>query len=71
LVLHSGTNTFSSGNRELNVTNAGFRGGAGVAFRAGDRLEISPELRWNSFFVDNDADPVWLPSFGIRVGWRM
>ena len=68
---HTGTNTFSSETRELNVTNAGFGAGFGIAFRAGQRWEISPELRMNGFFVDNDSDPLMLPSFGIRFGLRM
>jgi hypothetical protein len=68
---HSGTNSFSGTSVPLSVTNAGYRGGGGIAFRAGNRLEIAPELRWNGFFVDADPDPVWLPSFGIRLGWRM
>jgi hypothetical protein len=66
---HSGTNTFSGERVPLSVTNGGFRGAFGVAFRAGQRMEISPELRLNGFFVDNDSDPVSMPSFGIRVGW--
>ena len=67
---HSGTNTFDTGRMAVNVTNAGYRAGAGVAFRAGDRLEIGPELRWNGFFTGNGADPAWLPSLAVRAGWR-
>ena len=67
---HSGTNTFDSKPLAVNVTNAGYRAGGGVAFRAGDRFEIGPELRWSGFFTSNDAGPVWLPSFAMRAGWR-
>ena len=68
---HSGTNTFSGQAVPLSSTTGGFRVGAGVAFRAGERLEISPEFRLNGFSIDNDSDPATLPSFGVRVGWRM
>lgn len=68
---HSGTNTFDGERFPLSSTNAGFRGAFGIAFRVGQRMEISPELRLNGFFVDNDSDPVSILSFGVRVGWRM
>ena len=68
---HSGTNYFNGSPVTISNTDAGMRFGFGVAIRAGTRLEISPELRFNGFFVDNDSDPVTLPSFGVRVGWRM
>lgn len=68
---HSGTNTFDGARFPHSSTDAGFRGAFGVAFRAGQRMEISPEVRLNGFFVDNDSDPVTLLSFGVRVGWRM
>jgi hypothetical protein len=68
---HSGTNTFNGERVPLSVTNGGFRGAFGVAFRAGQRMEISPEFRLNGFFVDSDPEPVTILSFGIRVGWRM
>lgn len=67
---HSGTNTFSGQPVSLSSTDAGMRYGVGVAIRAGARYEISPEFRVKGFFVDNDADPVTLFSFGVRVGWR-
>ena len=68
---HSGTNIFNGDAVPVSSTNGGFRIGAGVAFRAGSRLEISPEFRFNGFFIDDDSDPATLPSFGVRVGWRM
>ena len=68
---HSGTNTFNGDAVPVSSTNGGFRLGAGIAFRAGQRLEISPEFRINGFFIDDDSDPATLPSFGVRVGWRM
>lgn len=65
---HSATNTFAGDARKVSQTTAGMRFGAGVAFRAGDRLELGPELRINSFFGGSD---LWLlPSVGMRVGWR-
>jgi opacity protein-like surface antigen len=67
---HSGTNVFNGEPAPRSNTDAGLRFGFGVAFRAGDRWEISPEIRLNGFFIDNDADPATLPSFGVRVGWR-
>ena len=67
---HSGTNEFNGSPVHISNTDAGFRFGFGVAIRAGQRFEVSPELRMNGFFVDNDSDPVMLPSLGIRVGWR-
>ena len=67
---HSGTNVFSGQAVPLSSTTGGFRVGAGVAFRAGPRLEISPEFRFNTFAIDDDSDPAMLPSFGVRVGWR-
>ena len=68
---HSGTNHFDGSPVKLSNTDAGLRFGFGVAIRAGQRLEISPEIRMNGFFVDNDSDPITLPSFGVRVGWWM
>ena len=67
---HSGTNVFSGSPVHRSNSDAGIRFGAGVAIRAGERLEVSPEFRVNGFFIDNDADPATLFSFGIRVGWR-
>lgn len=68
---HSGTNSFPDETRSVRGTHAGFRGGFGVAFRAGNRLEISPELRMNGFFTSGGPDPWMIPSFGVRLGWRM
>lgn len=68
---HSGTNSFAGDSRAVRTTTAGFRGGFGVAFRAGDRLEISPEIRTNGFFTGDGSDPWMIPSFGVRLGWRM
>ena len=68
---HSGTNFFNGDPAPRSNTDAGLRFGFGVAFRAGDRWEISPEIRLNGFFIDNDVDPATLSSFGVRVGWRM
>jgi len=67
---HWGTNHFNGDPVFISSTDAGVRFGAGVAIRAGRRLEISPEVRLNGFWIDNDADPATLPSFGVRVGWR-
>lgn len=68
---HSATNNFAGVARPVSSTDAGYRFGAGLAFRAGARFEISPEFRFNGFFVENDSDPVWIPSFGLRFGWRL
>jgi hypothetical protein len=67
---HSGTNVFDGSPVERSSLDAGMRFGAGVAIRAGRRLELSPEFRLNGFFIDNGADPATLLSFGLRVGWR-
>lgn len=67
---HSGTNEFNGSPVRLSNSDTGLRFGLGVAIRAGRRFEVSPELRMNGFFIDNDSDPATLPSFGIRVGWR-
>jgi hypothetical protein len=67
----SGTNYFNGSPSPRSNADAGLRFGFGVAFRAGDRWEIGPEIRLNGFFIDNDADPATLPSFGVRFGWRM
>ena len=66
---HSGTNSFVDERFPISSTDAGFRGAFGIAFRAGRRMEISPEIRLIGFFVENDSDPVSVISFGIRVGW--
>ena len=68
---HSGTNTLAGERFPLSSTDAGFRGAFGVAFRAGQRMEISPEMRLNGFFIDTDSDPATILSLGIRLGWRM
>lgn len=68
---HSGTNTFSGTPVERSNSDAGLRFGFGVAIRAGRRYEVTPEIRMNGFFIDNDADPATLPSFGIRIARRM
>jgi len=68
---HSGTNVFNGSPVPLAGTDAGLRFGGGVAIRVNRRVEISPEVRFNGFFIDNDSDPATLPSFGIRLGWRM
>jgi hypothetical protein len=68
---HSGTNVFNGTPVERSNLDAGVRFGAGVAIRAGRRLEVSPEFRLNGFFIDNDADPASLLSFGVRFGWRL
>jgi hypothetical protein len=67
---HWGTNHFNGDPVFISSTDAGLRFGVGVAIRAGRRLEISPEVRLNGFWIDNDADPATLPSFGVRFGWR-
>lgn len=68
---HSGTNRLDTRSVPASSTNTGTRFGFGMAFRAGQRLEISPELRMNTFFTNSDSDPWTLPSFGVRIGWRM
>lgn len=68
---HAGTNTFSADHFPVSSTNAGTRFGFGIALRAGAKVEISPELRMNSFFTSRDSDPWMVPSFGMRVGWRL
>jgi hypothetical protein len=68
---HSGTNRFTDSTSTWTSTDLGLRFGVGVAIRVGDRLEVSPELRMNGFFIDRDADPAMLPSFGVRLGLRL
>ena len=68
---HSGTNRFRDQAVSLSSTDMGLRFWTGVAIRVGRRLELSPELRMNGFFIDNDADPAMLPSFGVRLGLRL
>ena len=68
---HSGTNRYSDVTVPLTSTDLGMRFGAGVAIRVNDRLEVSPEIRMNGFFIDRDADPAMLPSFGVRLGLRL
>jgi hypothetical protein len=68
---HAGTNTFVTARVHLSTTNPGTRFGFGLALRSGDRIEISPELRMNSFFTSTDSDVWMVPSFGLRIGWRL
>jgi len=68
---HSGTDIFDGSSSSRSSTNPGLRFGFGVAIRTGRRFEISPEIRLNGFWIDNDSDPATLPSFGVRFGWRM
>lgn len=68
---HSATNTLVTDSAAVSSTNPGTRFGFGVAVRAGERLEISPEVRMNTFFTDTDSDPWTLLSFGVRIGFRM
>ena len=68
---HWGTNRFLDMAVPLTTTDLGIRFGVGVAIRINERLEVSPEVRMNGFFIDNDADPAMLPSFGIRLGLRL
>ena len=68
---HRGTNVFNGSPVPLANTDAGLRLGGGVAIRVNRRIEISPEVRFNGFFIDNDSDPATVPSLGVRVGWRM
>jgi hypothetical protein len=67
---HSGTNEFSGSPVRLSNSDTGLRFGFGIAIRAAQRFEVSPEIRMNGFFIDNDSDPATLPSLGVRVGWR-
>ena len=48
---HWGTNQFNGNAAFTNSTDAGVRFGGGVAIRAGRRLEISPEVRLNGFWI--------------------
>lgn len=68
---HSGTAEFSNTRLSRSNSDIGLRFGVGIAIRAGTRFEISPELRMNGFFIDNDSDPAMLPSFGVRFGVRL
>ena len=68
---HSGTNRFSSGSTKITSTDKGMRFGAGIAVRAGTRFEISPEFRFDGFYIDRDSDPAMLPSFAVRFGLRL
>jgi hypothetical protein len=56
---------------KLSNSNLGFRTGFGLAIRAGTRFDVSPEIRLNGFFVDDDSDPAMLMSFGVRFGIRL
>lgn len=68
---HSGTNSFSGGSTDIASTNHGLRFGFGVAVQVGERFEVAPELRMNSFYIDRDSDPATLPSLGVRLGMRL
>jgi hypothetical protein len=68
---HSGTNTFGGFRSHVSSNDLGWRAGIGIVFRAGSRYEISPELRMNGFFVDDDSNPTLLPSAGVRFAIRM
>jgi hypothetical protein len=67
---HWGTNHVNGDSVFVTSTDTGVRFGVGFAIRAGQRLEISPEVRLNGFWIDKGADPATLPSFGVRFGWR-
>jgi hypothetical protein len=67
---HTGTNNFDGQRFPVSNSGAGLRFGGGVAFRAGRNFEIGPELRMNTFFINDDSDAAMLPSLGIRAGWR-
>ena len=73
---HSATLTFGSGVPEQMVssdessTNGGFTFGTGVLVRAGDRVELGPELRLLGMFVGDDSDPATAYWVGIRVAYR-
>jgi hypothetical protein len=68
---HSGTARFIDTRVSRSNNDIGLRFGVGMAIRAGTRFEISPELRMNGFFIDNDSDPAVLPSVGVRFGIRL
>jgi|SRR5215831_15352992 len=69
---HTGTNVSPADTLAVSSTNAGTRFGFGIAFHdCTGRLEISPELRMNGFSSNKGSDPWMLPSFGLRVGWRL
>jgi opacity protein-like surface antigen len=68
---HNGTNDFGDITTHPRSTNSGFRAGAGVAIRAGARVEVRPEFRWDTFFIDTDADPATLPSIAVRLALRL
>lgn len=68
---HSGWVQFEDRRSDVANTDMGMRFGFGLAFRAGARYEITPEVRVNGFFIDNDSDPATMASFGIRFGMRL
>lgn len=67
---HSGKSSFGDLRFTASSTNPGLRFGAGVTVVINTRFEVSPEYRMNGFFIDNDANPWMVPSFGVRVGYR-
>jgi hypothetical protein len=68
---HSGTNRYVDQSVKITSTDRGMRFGAGITVQAGRRFEISPEFRFNGFFIDRDSDPAMLPSIAVRVGVRL
>jgi len=48
-------------------TDAGWRGGLGLAISAEASYEITPELRVNRFFIENDSHPASMISLAIRL----
>jgi opacity protein-like surface antigen len=67
---HSGKSSFDDLRFTASSTDLGLRYGGGVSVVVNERLEVSPEFRMNSFFVDDDSNPWMVPSFGVRIGYR-
>ena len=55
---------------ESSSTHGGFVFGAGLAFRAGDRLDLGPIVRITMLAADSDSDPASAIMAGFRIGIR-
>ena len=68
LASHSGSTTFGGIRTERDSTNFGYHFGGGIAFSAGERLELGPEARFYLIDPENDSDPALAYWIGVRVG---
>lgn len=70
LASHSGSTTFDDMRTERDSSDVGYHFGGGIAFRAGQRLELGPEVRFFLIQPENDSDPAMAYWIGARIGIR-